>query len=207
MVEERQGLNGVGRILKSQAIILGSFVLLIWLLEIIDLVFFNNGLNVFGVQPRTFSGLLGIFLMPILHNGLGHVLANTVPFIVLGWLVMVRRTADFFFVTFIVIFVSGFGVWLLGGTSTIHIGASGLVFGYFGFLILRGYFERSFISIAIAVVVLLFYGSLIWGVFPTVQSGVSWLGHLFGFVGGAWAAHLITQRYQKTEEEIEIRIL
>jgi membrane associated rhomboid family serine protease len=168
-------------------------------LEIIDQVFFHNGLNALGVRPRTIGGLVGIFFMPFLHNGLGHVLANTVPFVVLGWLVMLRRTADFFFVSIIVVLVSGLSIWLLGGTNTVHIGASGLIFGYFGFLVLRSYFERSFISIVMAVLVVFIYGGLIWGVLPAVQSGVSWLGHLFGFIGGAWAAYLITTRTRNSE--------
>jgi membrane associated rhomboid family serine protease len=199
MIEQQQTLNGIGRILKSQVTILGSFVILIWLLEIIDQVFFHNSLNAWGVRPRTISGLTGIFLMPFLHNGLGHVLANTVPFVVLGWLVMLRRTADFFFVSIVVVLVSGLGIWLLGGPNTVHIGASGLIFGYFGFLVLRSYFERSFISIVMAVIVVLIYGGLIWGVLPSIQSGVSWLGHLFGFVGGAWAAYLLTTRMRNSE--------
>lgn len=194
MIERQQTMNGIGRTLKSQAMILGGFLVIVWLLEIIDLVFFGNGLNALGVRPRTFSGLTGIFFMPFLHNGLGHVLANTIPFVVMGWLVMLRRTADFFFVSIIVVLVSGLGIWLLGGTNTVHIGASGLVFGYFGFLVLRSYFERSFFSIVIAVVVIFIYGGLIWGVLPSFQSGVSWLGHFFGFVGGAWAAYLISTR-------------
>jgi membrane associated rhomboid family serine protease len=189
-------LNGIGRVLKSQAIILGGFIAFVWFLEIIDQIFFRNGLNALGVRPRTLDGLVGIFFMPFLHNGLGHVLANTIPFLVMGWLVMLRRTADFFFVSIIVVLVSGLGVWLFGGTNTVHIGASGLVFGYFGFLVLRSYFERSSFSIAIAIVVILIYGGLIWGVFPSFQSGVSWLGHLFGFLGGAWAAYLISKRQQ-----------
>ncbi|MFZ0547454.1 MAG: rhomboid family intramembrane serine protease, partial [Candidatus Promineifilaceae bacterium] len=168
MIEQRQALNKVGRILKSQAIILGGLVAFAWLLEIVDLVFFHNQLNSLGVRPRTLGGLVGIFLMPFLHNGLGHLLANTIPFLVLGWLVMLRKTADFYFVSVIVILVSGFGVWLFGGTNTVHIGASGLVFGYFGFLVLRSYFERSFFSIVIAVIVIFFYGGLIWGVRPAI---------------------------------------
>jgi membrane associated rhomboid family serine protease len=194
MIDQRRTLNSLGRILKSQAAILGAFVVFIWLLEIIDLVFFDNGLNGLGVRPRTINGLVGIFFMPFLHNGLAHVLANTIPFVVLGWLVMLRRTADFFFVSFIIILISGLGVWLFGGSNTVHIGASGLVFGYFGFLIVRSYFERSFFSILITVVVIFIYGGLIWGVLPVVQSGVSWLGHLFGFVGGGYAAYLLTNR-------------
>lgn len=205
MIEQPRTLNRLGRILKSQVTILGSFIIFIWLLEIIDLLLFGNSLNAFGVRPRTFNGLMGIFFMPFLHNGLGHVLANTIPFVVLGWLVMVRRTADFFFVSTIVVVISGFGVWLFGGTNTVHIGASGLIFGYFGFLVLRSYFERSLASIVITIFVIFIYGGLIWGVLPSFQSGVSWLGHLFGFIGGAYAAYLLTNR--RRESEFNGRIL
>lgn len=198
MIEQRRTLNGLGQTLKSQVTILGAFVIFIWLLEIVDLVILGNRLNGLGVRPRSFAGLFGIFLMPFLHNGLSHVLANTIPFVVMGWLVMLRRTADFFFVSFIVILVSGFGVWLLGGTNTVHIGASGLVFGYFGFLVVRSYFERSFFSILVTIVVIFIYGGLIWGVLPAVQSGISWMGHLFGFVGGAYAAYLVTTKVSRS---------
>jgi membrane associated rhomboid family serine protease len=194
MIEQRQTTTAIGRTLKSQLTILGGFVLFFWMLELIDLVIFRGGLDGLGVRPRTLNGLIGIFIMPFLHNGFGHVLANTVPFLVLGWLVMIRRTADFYFVTAVVILVSGLGVWLLGGANTVHIGASGLIFGYFGFLVLRGYFERSFFSIVLGIIVVFFYGGLIWGVLPTFQAGISWLGHLFGFVGGAVSAYLITTR-------------
>ena len=131
--------------------------------------------------------------MPFLHANFGHVLANTLPFIILGAFVIMRRIRDFFIISAIIIAVSGLGVWLLGGAGTVHIGASGLVFGFLGFLIFRAYFEWSLVSIIVALAVAIAYSGLIWGVVP-IYPGVSWQGHLFGFVGGALAAYLITPK-------------
>ena len=135
--------------------------------------------------------------MPVLHADFGHVLANTFPFIILGGLVMIRGLRDFLVVTGVVILVSGLGVWLFGGSGTVHIGASALVFGYLGFLLLRAYFEWSLVSIAVALVVGLMYSSLIWGILP-ISLGVSWQGHLFGFIGGALAAYLLSPKRQRS---------
>ncbi len=180
----RRSLTDIGRQLRNRAIILAGFVLFIWLLELFDLIIFDHALDAFGIRPRTVSGLRGILLMPVLHADFGHVLANTFPFIILGGLVMIRGLRDFLVVTGVVILVSGLGVWLFGGSGTVHIGASALVFGYLGFLLLRAYFEWSLVSIAVALVVGLMYSSLIWGILP-IYLGVSWQGHLFGFIGGS----------------------
>ena len=131
--------------------------------------------------------------MPFLHRGFGHLVANTIPIVVLGWLVMLRRTADIFTVAAVTLIVGGLGIWLFGASNSVHVGASGLIFGFFGFLLARAYFERSPASIALAAVVLLLYGGIIWGVLPG-QVGVSWLGHLFGFIGGILAAYLLSRR-------------
>lgn len=191
-------MTDAGRTLKSQAIILGGFVLLIWLLELIDLTILGGSLDGLGIRPRTLSGLKGIVFMPFLHGSLAHVLANTIPFIVLGWLIMTRSMATFFKVTIIVMLVSGLGVWLFGGANSIHVGASGLIFGYFGYLLLRAYFERSAGSIAVAILVLLLYGGFLCGVVP-LQAGISWQAHLFGFIGGVLAAYALRNgRFQAT---------
>jgi membrane associated rhomboid family serine protease len=186
-----------GRTLRGQLILLAFFVLLIWLLELVDQVLLSDALDRLGVRPRMVSGLRGILFMPFLHHGFAHLLANTVPFVVLAWLVMVRRTADFFLVSAIVMVISGLGVWLLGPAGSVHVGASGLVFGFFGYLLLRAYFERSLAAVALALVVILLYGGLIWGVLPA-GDGVSWQAHLFGFLGGMLAAYVLTRQSEQS---------
>ncbi|MBC8123846.1 MAG: rhomboid family intramembrane serine protease, partial [Gemmatimonadaceae bacterium] len=128
-----------------------------------------------------------------LHVGFAHLIANTVPFLVLGWIIMARSLKDFWLVLLISTLVSGLGVWLTAPPNTVHLGASGVIFGFLGFLLMRGYFERSAKSIVIALLVGFFFGSALWGVLP-LQSGVSWQGHLFGFVGGGIAARLLSDR-------------
>lgn len=185
--------RSIARELKTQAIVLGGFIALIWTLEIVDLLFLGGALNAYGIRPRSIIGLRGILFAPFLHGGLAHVLANTIPFLTFGWLIMLRETSDFFVVTAVTMLTSGLGVWLIASPYTIHIGASGLIFGYLGFLLLRGYFERSFSAILFSLIVGLLYGSLIWGVLP-LQVGISWQGHLFGFLGGVLAARLLARR-------------
>lgn len=181
-----------GRRLQDHAFVIGGLLGIIWGVSTINLLIFGGALNLYGIRPRTVDGLWGILLMPFLHGGFPHLLANTVPFATLGWLVMLRRMADFFIVTAVTILISGLGVWLTGPTNSVHIGASGLIFGYFGFLLLRSYFERSLYAILFAILVLLVYGGLIWGVLPQ-QNGVSWQAHLFGFVGGIVAARFLAR--------------
>lgn len=188
--------NGIAREIKTHAVILGGFVGLMWILELVDLVVLGGRLNNYGISPRSIVGLRGILFAPFLHGSLSHLIANTIPFLILGWLIMLRSVSDFFLVTTITILIGGLGVWLFAAPYTIHIGASGLVFGYLGFLLLRGYFERSAVSIVLSVLVGLLYGSLIWGVLPSLP-GISWQGHLFGFIGGGLAARLLAQEHRK----------
>ena len=187
----RQEAKALTRELKTQGTILGGFVALIWILEVVD-IFLGGALNAYGIFPRHLIGLRGILFAPFLHGSLGHLIANTIPFLVLGWFVMLQETSDFFVVTAITMVVSGLGVWLFGA-SGVHIGASGVIFGYLGFLLLRGYFERNFPSILVSLIVGFLYGGMIWGVLPT-QLGISWEGHLFGFIGGVIAARLLARR-------------
>jgi len=142
----RDDIKGITQELQVQAIILGGLVALAWGLEFLDLAL-NGSLNTYGIVPRTVIGLRGILFAPFLHGNLPHLIANTVPFITLGWFVMLHRTSDFFVVSAIAMVVGGMGTWLIGAPHTVHIGASGVIFGYLGFLLARGYFERSFIAI------------------------------------------------------------
>lgn len=181
--------------LKFQILILGGAVAIAWGLELFDLLVlkggynFGGGLDQYGIVPRNPIGLRGILFAPFLHGGLGHLIGNTIPFLILGWLVMLRETTDFFVVSIISALVSGLGTWMFGAPG-IHLGASGVIFGYLGYLLARGYFERSGFAIAMSLFVGAVYGSLIWGVLP-FQQGISWEGHLFGFIGGIVSAKLL----------------
>ena len=176
---------------KDQLTILFGLVAVFWVVELVDLfVISSYSFDRFGISPRNVIGLRGIFFAPFLHGNLPHLIANTVPFLSLGWLTMLQETSDFWRVTGVTMLVGGLGVWLIGQTGSIHIGASILIFGYLGFLLFRGYFQRNTPSIALSIIVGVFYGSLIWGVLPT-RAGISWEGHLFGFIGGVIAARWI----------------
>jgi membrane associated rhomboid family serine protease len=184
-----ESLSDLWRHLKPRLALLLGIVGLMWLLEIIDTLFFGQRLNSLGIRPRDMAALSGIVLAPWLHAGFTHLIANTVPFAVLGGIILARSAREFLSVSLLVMLVSGLGIWLLGGGNTIHFGASAVVFGYFGYLLFRGIFERSLPSIFIAVAVAATYGSILLGVLPG-QRGVSWEGHLFGFLGGVLAAWL-----------------
>jgi membrane associated rhomboid family serine protease len=171
-------------------VVLMALVALAWVMELGDALVPGRWLDSHGIQPRTLSGLWGILFAPFLHGGFAHLLANTVPFLVLGFLVMLRGLGTFVGVSLLVMVLGGLAVWLLAPSNTIHIGASGLIFGYVGYLLARGYFERSFGSLAIALVVAVLYGGALWGVLPG-QPGISWQGHLFGFLAGVAAAGLL----------------
>jgi membrane associated rhomboid family serine protease len=177
---------------KNQILILGAFIALFWSIQILNFFVFRGSLVYFGIIPHSVVGLRGILFAPFLHGSWGHLIANTPIFIILGWFVMLQETSDFFIVTALSMLVGGLGIWLFAPSNSIHIGASILIFGYLGFLILRGYFQRNIASIALSLMVLILYGGAIWGVLP-FNTGVSWQGHLFGFLGGVWAAKLIAQ--------------
>jgi membrane associated rhomboid family serine protease len=174
-------------VLKHNALIVGIALAAMWGLEIIDAIA-GQALNSWGILPREASGLIGIPLAPLLHGDFGHLAANTVPFAVLAFFTLLRGVKTFALVTAFSVVVGGLLVWLMGA-SAYHIGASGLIFGYFGYLLAAGFFERSFKSILLAVLVGLLYGGMIFGVMPG-RPGVSWEGHLFGAVAGAAFAWL-----------------
>lgn len=190
---QANSLREIGATLKSHVMILGGFVALLWAINLVNMFIFNGGLNIYGIRPRSVDGLQGILFAPLLHSSFAHLMANTIPLLVLGWFVLLRGTRTFALVTIVTVLVSGLGTWLIGPANSVHIGASGLIFGYFGFLVLSAYFERSLASILWAVLVFFLYGGLLWGVLPQ-GNGISWQGHLFGFVGGWAAAYLLAKR-------------
>nr|WP_211212906.1 rhomboid family intramembrane serine protease [Actinopolyspora mortivallis] len=182
------------------ALVVCSFVALLYLLELVDQLFFQvgpptprvNGLDANGIQPRDVDGLDGILWAPLLHAGWGHLIGNTLPLLVLGWLCMAGGTRQFVAVTAVVWLVGGLGTWLFGGETTTHLGASGIAFGWLMFLLVRGFFTGSPGQILVAVVLFFYWGGMLWGVLPG-QQGISWQAHLFGVLGGMLAAWLVAR--------------
>ena len=193
--------------LSTPVAILVSVLAVLWVVELADWLIQrlsliqDFSLDVYGIHPRTKEGLWQIFIAPFLHANFRHLIANSIPLLVLGYMVIIRDRSHFALIFIITALVSGLGIWLFGGSNTIHIGASGVVFGFMGYLLGRGYFERSFVSILFGVIALFLYGGILIGVLPG-QEGVSWLGHLFGLAGGVLVAYLVShfQRSKKTPE-------
>lgn len=177
---------------KGAALLTGGFVLVLWVLEIVDAAT-GNSLDSFGVQPRTEDGLVGIALAPVLHFGFDHLVSNTVAVLVLGFLTLATGIGRGLAATAIIWVVGGLGVWLFAQPGSNHAGASILIFGWIVYLVVRGLLNRNSVEILIGVAVFLLYSSVLLGVLPG-QPGVSWQGHLFGAVGGFLAARLLTTR-------------
>ncbi len=170
---------------KRQFLIPVYFAAILWVVEVVNYIS-GYKLSMLGIYPRTLKGLVGIPLSPFLHSGIIHLLLNTGPVIILGCLVILYGRRIFFEITFFIIIAGGAGVWVIG-RSSYHVGASGLIFGYFGYLVSRGIFNRKISSLVVSLITVSVYGSLFWGMLPTL-SRVSWEGHLSGFAAGILAA-------------------
>jgi membrane associated rhomboid family serine protease len=170
---------------------MGLFVIALWVIYFVDSVLLHGGLkNRFGLRPRSHFSPLSILISPFLHVDRRHLAANTIPFFVLGSLVMIQGQLAFWLTTIVIILIAGLGIWLFGKKGTIHMGASGLILGYFGFTLASVFFAPDLATIIVAVVVAVLYLGLIWQVVP-LKKGVSTTGHLFGFIGGIVAAGLV----------------
>ncbi|GAB3026479.1 hypothetical protein GCM10011376_13060 [Nocardioides flavus (ex Wang et al. 2016)] len=177
---------------KGALLLTGGFVVLLWVLEIFDAAT-GNPLDAYGVRPRSEDGLVGIATAPALHFGFDHLVSNTVPVLVLGFLTLATGIARGLAATAIIWVVGGLGVWLFAQPASNHAGASVLIFGWIVYLIVRGFLNKRTTEIFIGVAVFLLYSSALLGVLPG-QPGVSWQGHLFGAIGGFLAARLLTTR-------------
>lgn len=169
-----------------------GFLILIWAIELVNLIM-GHRLSQYGIIPRTERGLIGIPLSPFLHGSVAHLTLNTVPLLVLGGLVSLRGPRVFLQSSVFIVFMGGALLWLLGRNAS-HIGASVLIFGYFGYLIARAWYDRKIGSFAIAIITILLYGGMAWGVLPSAGR-VSWEGHLFGLIAGVAAARIMTNRH------------
>ncbi|WPF65716.1 MULTISPECIES: rhomboid family intramembrane serine protease [unclassified Corynebacterium] len=167
-----------------------AYVVVIWAVHIINDTIFGGALVAFGVHPRDPSSLWGVFTAPLLHGSYAHLMSNTVPGAIFSFLIGVTGPRTWWEVTGIVLIFAGMGMWLFGGVGTTHVGASGMVYGWLTYLVIRGLFNRSLRQILLGLVLGSAYSYLIWGVLPA--EGVSWQGHFFGALGGLVAAMVIT---------------
>ena len=180
--------------IKQHAVLLFGLLAIMWAVEAVDFLLPMVNLDQLGIRPRTERGLLGILLSPFLHVGFGHLLSNSLPFLLLGGLVMTGGRRQFLLLSLWVTLIGGSGVWLLGGSRTVHLGASLLIFGYLGFLLSCGIARRSIGGVLISLGLLFGYGGMLYGVLPG-QPGISWLGHLCGFLAGIAGAWLLAGQH------------
>ena len=169
-------------------------IALIWIVEVVNLLL-GHRLVSWGILPRSLTGLIGIPLAPMLHNGFWHAVSNTVPLLILGALTLAGGKRRFWETTVNVTLLSGALVWLFA-REAYHVGASGLVFGYFGVILARAYMERSITAIAISIVTVMAYGGLIFGILP-LRSYVSFESHLFGLIAG-FAVVWLDRKFSKS---------
>lgn len=182
---------------KTAAKLMVGWVALLWLLEAVDAVS-GHALDRFGIVPRTASELVDVIPASFIHFGFAHVAANSVPLLVLGFLAALSGLRRFAAVCALIIVADGLGVWLISPENTNTAGASGLIFGLFGFLLVSGFVERRPMGIVVGMLIGAVWGStILLGIAPT-QTGVSWQGHLIGLVAGVAAAFLFRRRAQAT---------
>jgi membrane associated rhomboid family serine protease len=184
-----------------------TFVALLYLVELIDQLM-GGKLDRYGIRPDTTDGLWGIIFAPLLHAGWPHLIANTVPMLVLGFLMTLAGLSRFIWATVLVWILGGFGTWLIGNMGsncgpTDHIGASGLIFGWLTFLLVFGFFVRKLSHIVIGLVVFFVYGGVLLGAMPVLHQcgGVSWQGHLCGAIAGVLAAYLLSSPERKARAQ------
>lgn len=179
-------------------IIMGVVAGLLWVLQFVNAAD-DYQLDRFGLQPRELDGLWGVVTMPFLHASYDHMLSNTIPLVAIGWILLLSGIRTWLTVTGIVVVVGGLLTWLVGPHGVI-VGASGMIFGWLGYLLARAYFSRKLKWIFTAIVVLVFFGSLLFSLFPTLHSGVSWQAHLCGFLAGVGAGALLHPRGGETRQ-------
>ena len=177
---------------QSGLIVVGVMAAIMWIVEIFDQIS-GDDLDQYGIQPRDADSLPGIVAAPFLHAGFDHLIGNTIPFLILGAIIALGGATRVLLTTAIIILVAGLGTWLIGPAHSVHVGASGVVFGYAGYVIARGVFSRSLLELAIgALVVVLYSSTLLSALVPT--QGISWQSHLFGGIGGVLAAWMLDRR-------------
>jgi membrane associated rhomboid family serine protease len=176
--------------IEARVLVLALFVGSMWAVFFVSAAVPALQLCRHGVVPRTISGLQGVVFAPWLHASLGHIMANTGGLVILGWLAMWPRISNFVAATIGAMLGGGLCAWVLGSPHSVHLGASGLVFGYAGYLVARGFYTRNLLAILVAAFVAFSYGlTMLLGFLP-LYPGISWQTHLGGALGGILAARI-----------------
>ena len=163
------------------------FPIAMWVVYLLSLIL-NEDFSRLGLIPRNLIGLLGIITSPLIHADFSHLISNTIPLVILGWILFSFYPKVAVVLFFFIYLITGLFVWIFA-RPVYHIGASGLVYGFVSFLFFSGIFRRDNTSIALALVITFLYGGLVWGMIPGWK-GISWESHLFGAVTGLIAAYL-----------------
>lgn len=167
------------------------FLAVIWFVYVLNAALFDGLLLYFGIHPLELSSIWHIFTSPLLHASLEHIVSNSGPGALFAFLIGYSGKRVFWEVTTFSMLASGLGTWLIGGIGTNHVGASGVIYGWLTYLIVRGMFNRSLPQIVLGLVLAFFYSGLVLNVLPGVP-GVSWQAHLCGAIGGVLAGMIIT---------------
>lgn len=199
--DRRSRLSGS---LATGLLILGVIVIAWWSIEILDSYVLGDRLQRNGIIPRQREGFDGILWAPLLHSDFGHLISNTFPFLVLSGLIMIRGIRRWVSITIIGVLGGGFLTWIFGGAGN-HIGASGVIFAYFGALVGAVAFERRPAAIAPALVAMMLYTTMLVGLVP--QDRVSWEGHLAGFVCGIASSKLLAQRRSRPDPDRDVDLI
>lgn len=173
---------------RSRILALALVIGAVWAVSLVALGYGDALIYRLALVPRRVDGLPGVVGMPFVHGSFGHLMSNTIPLLVFGAFLLLRGVRYYVSVSLGIVVLGGVLLWLFGREAA-HIGASGVVFGYFGFLLTRGVYERSLQAVGIAVLVVVLYGGMIFGVLPGA-AGVSWDGHLAGLVAGIGVARV-----------------
>lgn len=176
-----------------QATKMSFFIMLFCIAIFILNITLPVNLNQWGIVPRSTSHLSGILFSPFLHGSWAHLFSNFIPFIILGGLIGRQSRPHFWKLFFLFIISTGLSVWLLARGNSVHIGMSGVIYAFWGYLIVYGFLRRDFINIMISLLTIIFYGGLIFGVLPT-SVGISFESHLMGAILGALTAYFINKR-------------
>ncbi|HEY6492130.1 MAG TPA: rhomboid family intramembrane serine protease [Trebonia sp.] len=175
---------------RDALIVMGAFLALIWILQVVN---WADGYRLdteFGILPEHVSRLPDIFAAPFLHFSWQHIEGNSVPLFVLGVLAAYRSIGRFLLASLVIAVTSGLAVWLFQSSNELTVGASGLIFGYFGYVLVRGFFDRNLIDIGVGLIAVVLYWTILEVAIPGTP-GVSWIGHVGGLVGGVLAAWVL----------------